>query len=114
MIRSAEIVTPTAANDLGAMGDAIGTLAPPSGQNRTREVLRAAIEALQVATDDIASQAIEVVATELAEVAEWVSVRELMLSQALQIAHDQHREICRLQARVFELLDLVRCARTAR
>lgn len=103
------------AADLDAIGDAIGRLAPlPPERTRTREVLRAAIEALRVTTDDVAAQAIDVVATELADVADRLSVRELMVSQALQLAHDQYREITRLRARVRELLDLARSARTTR
>jgi hypothetical protein len=47
-------------------------------------------------------------------VADRLSVRELMLSQALQLAHDQYREITRLRARVRALLDLARSARSAR
>src|SRR6185503_14233613 len=72
--RSAEIVAPTTATDLDAIGDAIGRLAPlPPERTRTREVLHAAIEALRVTTDDVAAQAIDVVATELADVADRLS-----------------------------------------
>ena len=116
MTRSAEIVTPTMmAAELDAIGDSIGRLAPlPRDRTRTREVLHAAVEALRVTTDDVAAQAIDVVATELADVADRLTVRELMLSQALQLAHDQYREITRLQSRVRELLELARGARAAR
>lgn len=115
MTRSAEIVAPPSAADLDAIRDAIGRLEPlPPERTRTREVLHAAIEALRVTTDDVAAQAIDVVATELADVADRLSVRELMLSQALQLAHDQYREIARLKARVHDLLDFARHARTAR
>lgn len=116
MTRSADILTPAnTAADLDAIGSAIGRLAPlPPEHTRTREVLHAAIEALRITTDDVAAQAIDVVATELADVADRLSVRELMLSQVLQLAHDQYREIARLQSRVRELLDLARSARATR
>jgi Mg2+ and Co2+ transporter CorA len=100
------------AADLDALGESIGRLAPlPPERTRTREVLAAAIAALQVTTDDVAAQAIDVVATELADVADRLAVRELMLSQALQLAHNQHIEISRLRGRVHDLLDLLRTAR---
>jgi Mg2+ and Co2+ transporter CorA len=98
------------ATDLDAIGAAIGRWSP-SPPDRTREVLHAAIEALRVTSDDVAAQAIDVVATELADVADRLSVREQILSQALQLAHDQQREIARLKTRVHDLLDLARATR---
>jgi hypothetical protein len=108
--RTVDIVPATmTAPHLDAIADVIGTLAQlPPERTRTREVLDAAIDALGIVTDDVAAAAIDVLAVELADVADRLATRELMLSQALQLAHDQHREIVRLQARVRDLLDLAR------
>jgi hypothetical protein len=83
-------------------------------RERTREVLAVAIDALRVVTDAVAAQAVEVIANELADVAERLTVRELMLSHALQLAFDQHCEITRLRRRVHDLTDLTRASKGAR
>lgn len=107
----ADLVT---AADLDAIRDAIGrSAALPPERTRVREVLAAAIGALRVATDDLAAQAIDVVATELAIVADRLTVREVMLSEALDLAHRQQQEIDRLRTRVRDLVDLLRHGRPA-
>jgi hypothetical protein len=104
--------TDVTAADLDAIGESIGRFSPlPPERTRTREVLAAAIAVLPTVTDDVAAQAIDVVATELADVADRLTVRELMLSQALQLAHDQQIEIVRLRGRVRDFDDLLRNAR---
>lgn len=82
-----------------------------SPDRRTREILSIACDMIKTTTDDLAGVTLDVLARELAAVADRLATRELMLSEALTLSHTQHVEIQRLRRRVADLLDLARAAR---
>lgn len=75
---------------------------------RTRDLLSIGIDMITASTDDLAATCIERLCEHLADMADELAIKTLMLSESQTIAYERHVVITRQGQRIADLLALAR------